>query len=83
MAGDLAFEPDTSYYFEHFDPAQKPWDPGHGLNIEEVFKNYRYYEIRFDKNRPEIAVTHHIRNSGSTRERYRVKPDGALERLEP
>ena len=46
------FQPGVPYYFENFDPAMKPWDPGQDLNIEEVFKNYVYYEIIFDQIRP-------------------------------
>ena len=80
-ASDLPFAPDTPYYFEHFYPQQKPWQPGHGLNIEEVFKNYQYYEIRFLKNGGEIQVTHYVQGSKEGSERYRIKPDGTLEQL--
>lgn len=82
-AGGLPLAPDTSYYFEHFDPEQKPWQPGQDLNIEEVFKNYQYYEIRMMQNTREIQVTRYIRNRRESSERYRIKPDGALEKLTP
>lgn len=81
LAHDLPLDPDTPNYFEHFDPAQKPWHPGEGLNIEEVFKNYQYYEIRFDQKKREIEVTHYIRNGREGTVRYRIAPDGALEKL--
>lgn len=81
LAGDLPLDADTPNYFEHFDPTQKPWHPGPGLNIEEVFKNYQYYEIRLDKNKGEIEVTHFIRNGRAGSQRYRIAPDGALEKL--
>jgi len=78
---ELPFSPDTPYYFEHFDPQHKPWQPGHGLNIEEVFKNYQYYEIRFVKNSREILVTHYVQGRSEGSEGYRIKPDGTLEKL--
>lgn len=82
-AGDLPFEPDTPYYFEHFNPEQKPWKPGQDLNVEEVFKNYLYYEIRLAKNRQELRVIRYIRNHPEDSVRYRIRPDGALEKLAP
>lgn len=80
-AGELSFASDTPYYFEQFDPQQKPWQPGHGLNIEEVFKNFQYYEILFHKNRQEIQVNHYVQGSKEGSERYRIEPDGSLEKL--
>lgn len=82
-AGDSPFAPDTPYYFEHFDPEQKPWQPGQDLNIEEVFKNYQYYEIRWSQGRQEIRVTRYIRNRHESSERYRIQADGTLEKLAP
>jgi len=73
--------PDTPYYFEHFDPQQQPWQPGHGLNIEEVFKNYHYYEIRFLNNNRTIQVIHYVQGRKEGLERYSVKPDGTLDKL--
>ncbi|MEN6587025.1 MAG: hypothetical protein ABFE02_13380 [Sulfuricella sp.] len=75
------FAPDTPYYFEHFDPQQKPWQPGHGLNYEEVFKNYQYYEISFVKNGRELQVNHYVRGRNEGSEHYRINPDGTLEKL--
>ena len=43
------FTPETPYYFDSFDPGQQPWKLGQHLNIEEVFKNYQYYEIVLDQ----------------------------------
>lgn len=82
-AGGLQFDPEAPYYFEHFDPAQRPWLPGQELNIEEVFKNYQYYEIRFARNRREIQVTRFIQNSREGVEYYRIQPDGGLEKWTP
>ena len=80
---DHAFDPDTPHYFEHFDPAQKPWLPGQELNVEEVFKNYQYYEIRWAKGNAEIVVTRYVHNARESGERYHLKPDGTLEKLAP
>jgi len=80
-AAELPFSPDTPYYFEHFDPQQQPWQPGHGLNIEEVFKNYQYYEIRFLKNGRDIQVTHYVQGRKAGSESYHIKSDGTLEKL--
>lgn len=43
------FEPDTPYLYDSFEPQQKPWQPGRDLNIEEVFKNYQYFEVIFGR----------------------------------
>lgn len=75
----LSFEPDTPHYFDHFDPEQKPWQPGQTLNIEEVFKNYQYYEIRFLKQGSEIQVQRYKHNQRDSGGRYRIMPDGTLE----
>jgi len=78
-----SFAPDTSYYFEHFDPQLKPWRPGQDLNLEEVFKNYQYYEIRFEKSGREIQVIRHIQNRKEGGDRYRIREDGTLEKSAP
>lgn len=78
---ELSFEPDTPHYFEYFDPEQKPWQPGQALNIEEVFKNYQYFEIRFLNNRAEIRVWRYIQNQREGEVRYRVLPDGSLAKI--
>lgn len=79
--GGQSFELDTPHYFEHFDPDQKPWQLGPALNIEEVFKNYQYYEIRFLNQGSEIQVQRYIQNQRDVSERYRILPDGALEKI--
>lgn len=73
------FQPGSPYYFENFDPSRKPWEPGQDLNIEEVFKNYVYYEIVFDKSGREMTVNRYIQNRKEQSKKYRVGPDGALE----
>jgi hypothetical protein len=80
-ASAQSFEPDTPHYFDHFDPEQKPWQPGPALNIEEVFKNYQYYEIRFLKQGSEIQVRRYIKNQRDSDGRYRILPDGSLDKI--
>jgi hypothetical protein len=77
----LSFELDTPHYFENFDPEQKPWQPGQALNIEEVFKNYQYFEIRFLNQGNVIEVRRYIQNQRDRAERYRILPDGALNKI--
>lgn len=72
--------PGISYHYEYFDPGQRPWKPGGNLNIEEVFKNYQYYEIVLDQDGKEITVNQYIRGSKAGSEKYLVLPDGALQK---
>lgn len=73
------FQPGVPYYFENFDPAMKPWDPGQDLNIEEVFKNYVYFEIIFDKSGREITVNRYLQNRKERSDRFLIRPDRSLE----
>ncbi len=72
------FTPGTPYYFEHFDPSRQPWDPGQDLNFEEVFKNYQYYEIVFERSGQEITVKRFIQNLKDGSESYLLMPDRSL-----
>jgi hypothetical protein len=74
------FTPGTPYYFDHFDPVQKPWDPGQYLNIEEVFKNYQYYEIVFDQDGKGIMVYRYLRGTKEGSDKYLVLPDNSLQK---
>jgi hypothetical protein len=73
------FQAGVPYYFENFDPAMKPWDPGQDLNIEEVFKNYVYYEIIFDRSGREITVNRYLQNRKERSDRFLVRPDRTIE----
>ncbi|MBI5659439.1 MAG: hypothetical protein HZC43_07785 [Nitrosomonadales bacterium] len=68
------------YYFDTFDPAQKPWNPGQDLNYEEVFKNHLFFEIIFAPSGMEITVNRYTRNNKTGSEQYRINPDGSLSR---
>jgi hypothetical protein len=72
------FTPGTPYYFNDFDPGRKPWDPGQQLNVEEVFKDYQYYEIVFDQDGKGITVNRFLRGSKEGSEKYLVLPDNSL-----
>jgi hypothetical protein len=74
------FTPGVPYYFDTFDPAQKPWKPGQDLNYEEVFKNHLFYEIVFSPSGSEMTVNRYIRNNKTDSEQYRLNPDGSLSR---
>jgi len=72
------FTPGTPYYYDNFAPGQLPWEPGRNLNIEEVFKNYQYYEIVLDQDGKELTVNQYIRGDKAGSEKYLVLPDGSL-----
>ena len=74
------FTPGMPYYYESFDPAQRPWRPGQHLNVEEVFKNYQYYEIEFDQDGKGITVNTFIKGNKASSEKYLVLPDGSLQK---
>ncbi|MDP1995994.1 MAG: hypothetical protein Q8J90_02245 [Gallionella sp.] len=80
LADKLA--PGTPHYFDSFDAGRQPWEPGQPLNIEEVFKNYQYYEILLGRDGKEMVVNHYIRGSKAASEKYRVLPDGSLQKSE-
>ena len=77
---DPHFLPGTTYYFDAFDPGQRPWNPGHDLNYEEVFKNYEYFEIVFSPSGKEFTANRYIRNSKTDSEQYLLNPDGSISR---
>ena len=72
------FTPGTTYYFDSFDSGLQPWEPGQHLNIEEVFKNYQYYEIVLDQNGKEMTVSRYTQGVKVASEKYLVLPDGSL-----
>lgn len=74
------FEPGTPYYFDSFEAAKNPWDPGQEKNYEEVFKNYLFFEIIFSPSCKEITVNHYTQNNKTSSEQYLLNPDGSLSR---
>jgi len=77
------FTPGTPYYFNDFDPGRQPWEPGQYLNLEEVYKNYRYYEIVFDQDGKGFTVNLFLHGNKESSERYSVLPDKSLRKNEP
>lgn len=77
------YTPGTPYYFSDFDPGLQPWVPGQQLNIEEVFKNYQYYEIVFDQGGNGITVTRYLRGNRENSEKYLLLPDNSLRKRAP
>lgn len=75
--------PETSHYFDSFDPLQQPWEPGQPLNIEEVFKNYQYFEILLNRDGREMVVNQYIRGSKAGSDKYLILPDGSLQKDGP
>ncbi len=72
------FTPGTPYYFNDFDPGRQPWEAGQYLNLEEVYKNYQYYEIVFDQDGNGITVNRYLRGNKESSEKYLVLPDNSL-----
>jgi hypothetical protein len=73
-------EPGKPYYYDSFDSGKRPWNPGQDLNIEEVFKNYQYYEIVLDQDGKGITVNQYTRGVKSVSEKYEMLPDGSLQK---
>lgn len=74
------FTPGAPNYYENFDPEQRPWEPGQNLNIEEVFKNYQYYEIVLGQDGKEITVNQYIQGTKTNSNKYLGLPDGSLQK---
>lgn len=53
---------DTNCFLDAFDPASFPWKKAQCLNIEEVFKNYRYYQATWDSKLQRLTIVKFIRN---------------------
>ncbi|HUW26809.1 MAG TPA: hypothetical protein VMW07_09845 [Gallionella sp.] len=75
--------PGMPHYFDSFNAGQQPWEPGQPLNIEEVFKNYQYYEIVLDRDGKGIMVNQYIRGNKTGSEKHMILPDGSLQKSEP
>jgi mono/diheme cytochrome c family protein len=69
---------DTPCYYENFDPHKVPWVAPAEKNIEEVFKNYRYYSIRYIDDDEHLEVTEHLKGDAVSVTRYRRDAAGAL-----
>lgn len=72
------FTPGTSYYFDSFDPGLQPWVPGQYLNLEEVYKNYQYYEIVIDQDGKGITVSRFLHGTKQSSEQYLLLQNNSL-----
>lgn len=65
-------------YYDTFDPDRVPWEPGEEMNLEEVFKNYRYFSIERDDDR--LTVTEYLRGKAEPAQQYRIDATGRLQK---
>ena len=77
-----AFEPGISHYFDELNRESVPWQPGPERNIEEVFKNYQYFELVFDDGGQTFTARHYERGKISGVQRYQILENGALRSLD-
>ena len=76
------FAPGTPYYFDEFHPEVTPWTPGPERNFEEVFKNYRYFELIFDDGGSTFTVRHYQQGNLTETKRFRIRDAGSLQPLD-
>ncbi len=77
LAGEQAYR-DTPYYYDEFDPHRMPWAPGEERNIEEVFKNYRYYAIVYSQDGSRLSVTEYVQGKAKDVIDYQHDAHGRL-----
>lgn len=68
--------PNKSYYFSEFSPASLNLDDE--KNYEEVYKNYEYFEVLFNKSCDEIAVKRYVKGQFGSSDKYKVNADGSI-----
>jgi len=71
--------PEEPRYYAEFNPDLKPWKPAEERNLEEVYKNYRYYAITGNPAERTITVTHYQTGKVIGITRYLLLHDGALQ----
>ncbi|MBF8250475.1 MAG: hypothetical protein HW382_103 [Deltaproteobacteria bacterium] len=70
--------PNTPYYFSEFKPAS--WKIGNELNYEEVYKNFEYFEVIFNKSCDEITIKRYKKGVFDSSEKYKVDSDGSIQK---
>ena len=68
----------TPCYYESFDPQRVPWVASAEKNLEEVFKNYRYYSILRIDVCARMEVTEYLKGDAVSVTQYRQDETGAL-----
>lgn len=68
--------PGSPYFYMEFDPAS--WKAENELNYEEVYKNFEYFEVTFNKASDEITVKKYIKGEIHSTEKYRLNVNGRV-----
>ena len=69
----------SPYYFSEFNPAS--WKVENELNYEEVYKNFEYFEVIFNKSCEEITVKRYKKGAFDSSEKYRINADASLQKI--
>lgn len=70
--------PKTPYYFSDFNPSA--WKVEDELNYEEVYKNFEYFEVSFNKSCDEITVKRYKKGQLDSSERFKLNTDGTIQK---
>lgn len=81
-ASTHTFEPGIPYYFDELNSESVPWQPGPERNLEEVFKNYQYFEMVFDDDGRIFTARRYIKGTIHDEQRFRVLDTGGLQALD-
>lgn len=77
FAGEQVYR-DAPYFYDAFDPGRVPWAPGEERNVEEVFKNYRYFAIVYSQDGSHLSVTEYIQGKAKNVHDYQLDASGRL-----
>lgn len=70
--------PNSPYYFSEFNPSS--WKVEDEVNYEEVYKNFEYFEVIFNKNCDDITVKRYKKGQFVSSEKYKVDSDGSIQK---
>ena len=70
--------PNASYYFSEFNSAS--WKVENEVNFEEVYKNFEYFEVIFNKSCDEITVKRYKKGEFDSSEKYKVDSNGSIQK---
>ncbi len=71
--------PNSPYFFSEFNPSS--WEVEDEVNYEEVYKNFEYFEVIFNKSCDEITVKKYIKGEFGSSEKYQLNADGVLSKI--
>ncbi len=74
---------DTHCYLTDFKPANFPWPPSDCLNVEEVFKNYKYYETELNWPQRKLTVKMIVSGQLQQTDQYKVTKENTLASFSP